>query len=337
MLLTENVDVQITARNINHYKEKGYEIPMKYSDKSKKYILDSSKKITVKLEDLPDSSHTKITYKCDGCGEIFEAAYSDWKKRKHQELGDFCNKCAVKIKVPYIMQEKYGYSNAANVPFIIEKKKETNLKKYGTEWAISSEQVRKNIVETFENKYQVKNPMQNETIKQKAMDTNIARYGGKSSMCDKNVREKSIETCLKKYGVKNAFQSKEVQAKARKTLYKNNSTPSSKAEQNMCNILKDLFGEDNCIPCFPEGNLSLDCLVKIENEKIDVEYDGTYWHKDKGQIDAARNAVLMNLGYRILRIKGNNKDTMPTKEQIKDAIDYLVKDNHYLVFIDMNK
>ena len=44
----------------------------------------------------------------------------------------------------------------------------------------------------------------------------------------------------------------------------------------------------------------------------------------------------MNNGYKIVRIKGNNQDDMPTRNQILDAVDYLVKDNHHLVFIDMN-
>ena len=41
-------------------------------------------------------------------------------------------------------------------------------------------------------------------------------------------------------------------------------------------------------------------------------------------------------GYRIIRIKANKKDDIPTKEQIKEAVDYLVKGNHHLTFIDMN-
>ena len=51
----------------------------------------------------------------------------------------------------------------------------------------------------------------------------------------------------------------------------------------------------------------------------------------------ARNAVLMNMGYKILRIKANNRDALPSKQQIIDAVDYLVKDNHHITFIDMNK
>ena len=104
----------------------------------------------------------------------------------------------------------------------------------------------------------------------------------------------------------------------------------------MCELLSSLYGADNCYPNFPVGNLSLDCLVKFNQFKIDFEYDGIYWHKNRKQYDAARNAVLMDEGYRIVRIKANNQDTLPSAEQIRQAVDYLVKDNHHLVFINMN-
>ena len=104
----------------------------------------------------------------------------------------------------------------------------------------------------------------------------------------------------------------------------------------MCELLKEMFGIENCFPNYPCDNLSLDCLVKINENKIDVEYDGSYWHKERAHYDGARNAVLMNEGYKIVRIKANNTDDLPTKEQIQDAIDYLVKDNHHITFIDMN-
>ena len=44
----------------------------------------------------------------------------------------------------------------------------------------------------------------------------------------------------------------------------------------------------------------------------------------------------MNEGYKIIRIKANNQDLLPTEQQILQAVDYLVKDNHHLTFIDMN-
>ena len=234
------------------------------------------------------------------------------------------------------MHEKYGEDNPARVASIVDKKKQTNLSKYGNEWAIASDSVRDTIKAVYIEKYGADNPMKNAAVKQKAMETNNIRYGGNSALCSEVVKEKSRQTCLEKYGVKNPFQCKEIQDKARATMHINGNAPTSKAERRLYPILKEMYGEDNCIPAYPVGNLSLDYLLIVDGVNIDVEYDGCYWHKGKDQQDAARNAVLMNEGYRIIRIKANNQDTMPTKQQIKDAVDYLVKDNHHLVFINMN-
>lgn len=336
MLLTTNVDVLVTARTVNHYKSKGYIIPTCYSEKSNKDVLDAFTPILVNIEDLPKTSRVEIQYKCDCCGKIKTTLYKDWNKRKYRELGDLCKDCAIKIKLPQAMLDKYGCSNCANVPSIVEKKKSTNLAKYGNEWAIASEEVRNNISSVILNKYGYNNPMQNEDIKQKTMATNREKYGGNSAMCSPKIKEKSIKTCLDKYGVANPYQCKEVQERARLSRCANGNVPSSKAEEAVCNLLQDMYGEANCYHNYPVGNLSLDCLVIIDNQKIDVEYDGCYWHKNRQKQDRARNAVLMNEGYKIIRIKGNNQDSLPTKEQIQKAVDYLVKDNHHLTFIDMN-
>lgn len=336
LLLTKTVEINITSRTVNHFKEKGYLIPTKYSEKSKKEVFDFESAILVNVRDLPSSSHIKIKYKCDNCEKEFLTEYCAWNQTKYKELGDLCKECAIKIKLPKSMQDKYGHANASQVPSIVDKKKQTNIEKYGNEWHIASSEVRDNIIHTWVEKYGTDNPMKNEEIKTKAKETNNHRYGGNSSLCCKEVKEKAKKTFLLKYGVENPSQSKEIQNKIRKTLYANGTVPTSKPEKQMCNILKDIFGEENCFPNYPEGNLSLDCLVLLEDCKIDFEYDGIFWHKNRGKHDAARNAILMDNGYKIVRIKGNNQDTMPTHTQILEAVDYLVKGNHHLAFINMN-
>ena len=336
MLLNKTVEICITARNVNYYKDKGYNIPMRVSEKSGKLVIDSNIPVEIKIEDLPNSSHKKIQYKCDSCGKIFTTDYHSWINSKRKELGDLCKCCAVKIKLPQAMLDKYGEANSANVPSIIRKKKQTNLAKYGNEWAIASDSVRENIENSILSNFGVSNPMMSPKVKEKAKRTNNSKYGGNSSQCDKNVKRKSVETCLLKYGVENPFQLKEIQEKARETLYKNGTVPSSKAEKELCEKLKEVFGKENCFPSYPVGNFSLDCLVILGDNKIDFEYDGCYWHKERKQKDAARNAILMNEGYRIIRIKGNNQDILPSKEKIKETTDYLINNNRHLIFIDMN-
>lgn len=336
ILLTKTVDMTITSRNANHYKEKGYDIPMKYSQSLHKQVIDVGAIITVRVEDLSKTSKVKVQRKCDNCGKIQEVLYKDWKRQTLPELGDLCKDCAIKIKYPHAMKEKYGEVNPALVDVCKEKRKQTCLEKYGVEYAIASDKVKEKIIDSYINKFGVDNPMKNKDVVAKAIQTNNDKYGGNSALCDKAIREKSKQTCLCKYGVSNPYQSKEIQAKAKKTLYKNSTNPTSKVEKILCKQLIEIFGADKCFPSYPVGELTLDCLLILNDNKIDIEYDGYYWHKNRGQKDGARNAVLMDKGYRIIRIKGNNQDALPSNEQIINAVDYLVKDNHHLVFIDMN-
>ena len=68
-------------------------------------------------------------------------------------------------------------------------------------------------------------------------------------------------------------------------------------------------------------------VTSNNGEKIDVEYDGWYWHKDTEERDKKRNYKVLNLGYKILRIK--SKFLLPTEGQIKLAVEYLTNENHH--------
>ena len=63
-------------------------------------------------------------------------------------------------------------------------------------------------------------------------------------------------------------------------MYKNGTVPTSKAEQKLCKLLLQMFGKQNCYPGYPLDRLNMDCMLNINGCKIDVEYDGQYWHKD---------------------------------------------------------
>lgn len=68
--------------------------------------------------------------------------------------------------------------------------------------------------------------------------------------------------------------------------------------------------------------------MDIEGIKIDVEYDGMFWHQDK-QRDIRRNNFVQSQGYKVLRIKGAKKDPIPTFEQIDEQIDKLLNGCKY--------
>jgi very-short-patch-repair endonuclease len=48
------------------------------------------------------------------------------------------------------------------------------------------------------------------------------------------------------------------------------------------------------------GNRSMD--ICIESKRLDIEYDGDYWHRDRDR-DAIRDAELAAMGWRTVRIR----------------------------------
>ena len=78
------------------------------------------------------------------------------------------------------------------------KKRKTNLEKYGFE-----------------------NALNNQEVKQKAKNTNNLKYGGNSSMCSEKIKEKSKETNQKKHGVDWYLQSSDFKKKFKETMLLN--------------------------------------------------------------------------------------------------------------------
>lgn len=194
----------------------------------------------------------------------------------------------------------------------------------------------KKMAEIWQNKYGVSNVFQLDDVKDKIRVTNLSKYGEGNIAHTPEIAAKIRATNIERYGVPYTTQAPEVIVKMRETLYNNGSVPSSKAEKEMCEMLHEMYGIDNCRDNYALDRLNMDCLVDIDGVLVDFEYDGQYWHKDREDYDRRRNYYLLDKGYRIIRIKANKKDELPTKQQIQEAIDYLVKDNHHLAYIDMN-
>ncbi len=120
--------------------------------------------------------------------------------------------------------DKYGVANTSGLSSTIDKRKQTNLKRYGTEWAINNENiksgvektnlerygcvspfgnanVREKIIQTFIQNYGVENPFESEEIKNKIKQTNLDRYGTKYYTQTEEYKKRSIETLKNNYGI----------------------------------------------------------------------------------------------------------------------------------------
>lgn len=346
-MLVPNQKIQTTwtPANRQHYIECGYE------------YTKMRQPLVVAVEDLTQSSHMKVKVICDYCGKEFEKYYANYQ-RDHNDISgkDCCNQCRPK-KFTENFRAVYGVDNPFQLESAKAKSRETCLEKYGTERACQSDEVKAKIVATSMERYGVSTPLLSDEIRAKTEASCLRKFGVKNPFESKEVQEdirrkneerygegniahtpeisaKIKATNMERYGVPYTTQAPEVIAKMRRSLYKNGNVPSSKAEAAICQMLVDIYGADRCNPSYPLDRINMDCLLIIDGHKIDVEYDGWYWHKDRAEHDKRRNYWLIKRGYKVLRIRSN--DELPTRQQIIDAVDYLVKDNHSLTYIDLD-
>lgn len=296
------VELKWTGQIRLHYESLGYE----YTG----YL----QPFKVKAEDLSKGCHAKVITKCDYCGKEKIKEYCSYFREHDNILGDCCKKCKT-IKQKATNMERYGVTIALKRKDIQQKRIQTNMKKYGCA-----------------------SPTQNIDIINKTKQTCRKRYGGNSSMSSQKVLEKYKQTCMERYGVPFASQNPIIKEKTIRTLMKtineNGTIPTSKPERAMCDILIDMFGVEKCHPSFLYDKIIMDCMLEIDNLKLDIEYDGIYWHSKKLHKDMKRDYWVKSQGFKIIRVKSGSK--VPTREQLQDAIDYLRETNHSQVEILLN-
>lgn len=364
MLLSKTAQVICGTKNYKHLHELGYECNLR--DIIEVPIEHLTYKSKAEVEIQCDYCGKIFTRQ-------YALYYKSKHDTKSKIEKDACPYCAKHIKGKEAIVKLYGYENIGQIPYVREKSKqtclekygtetflsssiarekisETNLSKYGVEFPLQSDLIRDKIKQEFINKYGVEYPSQSLQVREKYYDTMLKKYNVKFPMQNKTVQEKQKQTCIEKYGenymdifhdkFKQSMLAKygkeypmfvpELKEKMLKTLSEN---VSSKMEDNVYNILYEIYG-DNIQHSVPIYSFILDFLLNIKDCKINIEYDGWYWHKNRLDKDLKRNNFLINRGYKVLRIR--SKIELPTKEQIIDAIDYLVEDNHSYVEINLD-
>lgn len=126
-----------------------------------------------------------------------------------------------------------------NSNYVKEKRKRTNIKKFGTKTPSENIEIKNKIIETNNEKYghnsplqnkfileksketlntnyNVDNPLKSDIIKNRLRKTNIMRYGVDNPLKDKKIREKIKDKIFEKYGVYHATQNEEIKKKLHK-------------------------------------------------------------------------------------------------------------------------
>lgn len=289
--------VKWNSKNKQYYISKGYDFTA-YKDSFEVYI-----------SDLSPASKSLVEVQCDFCGEIVVKAYQTYNKQHHSKYGDCCAKCQP-IKNRLVCLDKYGVDNGSKTQEAIdkikitclekygvenpaqttsarekistalknqsvetkEKRKQTNLARYGVEYVMQNNDIQKKCQQSFYEHYNTLNRYEIQEIVDKIKTTNNKKYGCDWYQQTQESKDRVKATNLEKYGYEHTLQVPEIRAKGMETLLDNNLVPTSKQQKELCNVLHNVY--NNCELNKPCGNNFLDCVVKVNNVLIDVEYDG---------------------------------------------------------------
>lgn len=334
----------------------------------KDFVYDLYNTITVKIEDLPMGSDTKVEVLCDMCKKNkMTVAYGTYNRVVRNTGSYVCKECSHEKKYQTNL-EKYGFPIASQSKAVQEKMKQTNLEKYGVDNYGKTKECHDKIKQTCLDKYKVEHFAKSQEIKDKKAKTNLDRYGVESVLQVKEFRDKITSTNLERYGVEHPssllemqekirqtnlerygvpynLQSPEVREKITKTLYKNGTAPTSKQQRYIFNLYKSASSETELN--YPIVYYSADICLPIE--KIDIEYDGGFHggqvqtgkltKEEFNRKELIRDKVIKSEGYKIIRIKSDS-DRLPQDstllQMLSEAKQYFSETEHSWVIYDID-
>lgn len=328
----QKIEVKIISSNYEYYRSLGYK-------------CNKGDIIYVKAEDLSHGSHKKITIVCDHCKKNeYLSTVADYYKCHDETMGDFCIECR-HIKIENTCLKNFGYKHPLQNADIYKKSQDTLKRNYGVDYTLQSKVIKEKAKNTTYEHLGVEYSLQSKEVREKSKQTCLKKYGVEYAMKLEETQEKAKETCLNKYGVEYPIQNEQIYQKIVNTNFKkyNVSNPmknpeiKQKAMDSMLNdeniriskpqiecgeLLKEIY--PNVKNDVLINNFCLDFLLDFNNCKIDVEYDGWYWHSssESKRRDLIRDKVLQkDYGIKTLRIR--SAYLIPSKEQIIESVNQL--------------
>lgn len=172
------------------------------------------------------------------------------------------------------LYKKYGAYDVMHIPHILQKIKNTNLKKFGVEFPL--QQLKK----------------ENSEIYQKISQTCINKFGVDSSLKNKEVREKIKQTNIQKYGVDNPLKNKEIWKKSQDNRQ---ISSKSKLENNFLNYLKLKYEPDDIVTQYKSKEYPYYCDFYIKSINLYIEIQGHWTHNDHPfDINNLNDQLIMN-------------------------------------------
>lgn len=329
---------------------------------------DKSFKLTYKSYNLSK----KRTIQKDSCQNCIGEKIRE-SNIKNYDVPNVMHVDKIKNKIPETMLARYGVISSSQMEGYKEKTEKTCMERYGVTNYSKTEESKERRKQTCLDRYGVESYTQTDECKEKTKETCLNRYGVEHVANIKGTREKYINTCLEKYGTINYFQTEEFKEKCKNTmlekygsenfssteifsqktletwkkktreeideilskrtmsLYNNGTQKCSKEQMKLYKMLYEEYEE--VYLNYPLKGLSLDVLLIKDGVRIDIEYDGWYWHKDSGQRDFQRDYNVRSDGYKILRVR--SAGLLPSIEDLKEKIDELVETDRYFTRITL--
>ncbi len=186
-------------------------------------------------------------------------------------------------------------------PLIQEQKKQTCINKYGTENYSQTDEYKDRYKATHLEKYGVENYSQTSEYRDKVINTNLVRYGKAHYSKTEDFHNRVSETNLEKFGVVNPFQSEEIKEKtkeshlkkyggeyhtqvdeikkkAHETKKRKGSYNKSIAEDNIHDMLVDIFNRNDVIRQYNSKLYPFNCDFYIKSIDTYIEFQGTWTH-----------------------------------------------------------
>lgn len=224
---------------------------------------DLGKKITKEI---------KIKSNLEKYGVEHTSQLKDVTDKRTKSRADHVNK--IQQHVRESLYKKYGAYDVMHIPHILQKIKDTNLKKFGVEFPL--QQLKK----------------ENSEIYQKISQTCINKFGVDSPLKNKEVREKIKQTNIQKYGVDNPLKNKEIWKKSQDNRQ---ISSKSKLENNFLNYLKLKYESDDIITQYKSKEYPYYCDFYIKSINLYIEIQGHWTHNDHPfDINNLNDQLIMN-------------------------------------------
>lgn len=162
---------------------------------------------------------------------------------------------------------------------IIEKRKVTNLEKYGTEFAVQSDIVKDKVEKANIEKYGVKTTLLVPEVQEKIKNSLIDHFGVDHPSKSKEIKKKAMDTCLEKYGhvvYPHSIEGRPIVRQTLKDKYNVTSISQLKFSQPVRDLLQDTkrfhdeyfdIGINGLCGKYPELNYDM-CRSKLLREGI---------------------------------------------------------------------